>query len=158
MSLAATPLAREQLSPFSASSLTQDYTIQQVPGSPLSPFLLTAGGTRTQRAGVVYSPSSGSPLAQVPDGGSPLLRHLLACESIIYSYGWTLSHHAVYLYNVMLYTGRKRKREDGTPSPSPASKRSSRDSPRVPNSIIVVRRAAPPRSHNKGYPNSRITD
>lgn len=68
------PLARRQLSPF----LSHDSTNQQVPDSPLSAFF----GTHIPSPSVarLCSPSSGSPLAQVPDCGSPLLRQLLDCK------------------------------------------------------------------------------
>ena len=125
-------------------------TAQQVPDSPLSPFFAThpSGPTaRPGQRGVLCSPSSGSPLAQVPEGGSPLLRQVLDCK-------FTSAVHAPWSRNLRLtilrvsssLAGRKRQREDSTLSPSPTSKRSSRDSPRVPNSIIIVRRTAPPSS------------
>ena len=124
------------LSSFTAS-LVYEATNQQVPGSPISPFPhnnISTTRVSSQRGGL-YSPSSGSPLALVPDGGSPLLRHLLVCKQDI-----TTSQHKCYGF---ARAGRKRKRDaDSTPSPSPGSERSGRDSPRVPNSIIIVKRTA----------------
>lgn len=128
------PLARRQLSPF----LSHDPTNQRVPDSPLSAFF----GTHIPSPPVarLCSPSSGSPLAQVPDCGSPLLRQLLDCEL----------HSSLKPVTIAaLMAGRKRQREEGTPSPSPASKRANRDSHRVPNSIIVIKRTAQPSKKGK---------
>lgn len=70
----AAPLARRQLSPFPS----HDSTNQQVPDSPLSAFF--GAHIPSPPVARLCSPSSGSPLAQVPDCGSPLLRQLLDCK------------------------------------------------------------------------------
>ena len=149
------PHSRGQYSPFT-SSLGHESANQQVPGSPLSPFVLTAAPRGGQRSGILCSPSSGSPLAQVPDGGSPLLRRLLAGKPV----ARIPSIPAVQCRCLVL--GQKRRRDEGSPSPSPSSERSRRHSPRVPNSIIILRRtAAPPtttanKTKGKAFPISLL--
>lgn len=76
------PLTRRPLGSRPPQS-PHETAAQQVPYSPLSSFFAahpSAPTARPGQRGVLCSPSSGSPLAQVPDGGSPLLRQVLDCK------------------------------------------------------------------------------
>ena len=139
ISIDSDPLLRRQLHSPLSRALTLESN-QLVPGSPLSPHLARLAPCRH------CSPSSGSPLAQVPNctsgRGSPLLQQLLT-STIIFKLFAVAS--IKFMWH-LLFVGRKRKSDDEL-SPSPIPKRG-RDSPRVPNSIIVVRRAPQLKSNN----------
>lgn len=100
--ITAAPLSRSQLSPFHSSLPAESN--QQVPGSPLSPFF----GRLARLTSHLSSPSSGSPLAQVPESGSPLLRQVLISECLKHRI-YCLLAQAIHILTFLLQTESDRE-------------------------------------------------